>query len=100
MDRQECKKMCRDMYQDFYRAISLNYNYVYKVTDTETKVTETFLNLLEETYGLNQINAMFLLNYIEYQFHYWYDFDDSQFGKGKVVWTWVFGRKPFERKWV
>lgn len=97
MNREECKKLCCNVYQDFFREVAMSYNYIYKSSDTEKKVMETFLNYLEKTYGLGQINAMFILNYIEYQFYYWHDYNDSIYGRGRVMFNWVFGKKSYER---
>lgn len=97
MNRVECKTLCIDIYQDFFREIAMSYNYVCKLGEIEKKVMETYLNYLDKIYGFGQINAMFLLNYIEYQFYYWHEFDDYRFGKGKIPINWVFGKKAFER---
>lgn len=96
MRREICKEITKDVFQEFYRAVSLNQNYILRLNRTDESVLEKFIDYVDDSYGLNAIDSEFLINWIESGFNYWFDIP-TRFGRGIVMFSWVFGKKAIER---
>lgn len=96
MRREFFRNISKDIFQEFYRATSLNHNYVLNMTKIDESVLEKFLDFIDKTYNFNSIDHEWILNYVESNFNFWFDIP-TRFGKGIVMFSWVFGKKAIER---
>ena len=100
MGLEDIKKLSISIYQDFYREVNLNQEYVVNLTDNDHKCLDKFVEFYCKKINQYAIGPVFLVDYVEFAFDFWRGVK-TKFGEGTVYLNWVFGKKGIERyeKW-
>src|ERR1700741_2968445 len=77
-------------FQYFYSAVSGHKSFVFRPTIAETKMASSLQAMIPS------LTESKLFDYMCYQFYYWHD-KDTKFGRGKIQFNWVVGKKAVER---
>ncbi|HPI18729.1 MAG TPA: hypothetical protein PKY56_00025 [Candidatus Kapabacteria bacterium] len=96
MNKEDCKKYCIEIYQDLYRQVTLNSDYVVNLGKNDISTLDKFVDRLFTIYQEQSIGIEFLINIIESCFSYWFGVE-TKFGKGVIMFNWIFGKKSLER---
>ena len=82
------------VYEDLYRQVSLNTDFVLHLKNNDEIMLNNFIDTVD--FRKKSLDFKFICDFIEFQFSYWHD-KETKFGKGRVMLSWVFGRKAIER---
>lgn len=81
-----------DLYKNIYRKINCN---VPKISKTQLKAVQNFYEFINTQFYASE---QWWFEYICYQFEHFCE-KDTQFGKGKILPNWIFGKQAYER-WI
>lgn len=94
MPRDEFVNLIVKIYTEFFREVSLNYDYELDLSDRNLSLINSFTDSI--TKDNPTVGKHYLLDFFEFQFNYWHD-KDTQFGRGIVMLSWVLGKKAIDR---
>lgn len=85
------EQILKSQYEHFYKKV---FNEKVEVKKRDLSYIKTFLNLLDEMYGLENLGEDFLFNYLVFQFDKYSTADTNM----KVQLNWIYGKSAIE-KW-
>lgn len=88
------KKFC-DVYEDLYKQISLNNDYVLNLSKIDSIMLNNFIIKISKITNVNSINIDYVCEYCEFQYNYWHQLKTQH----KIQMSWIFGDKAFKR-WI
>ena len=99
MIRQECFQLTINIYQEFYRQITLNQDYVFVLDKLgrREKVINKFIDYVDSKYDLKSIGLDFLINFFESGFNLYYDSKHLKYGTSSIQIEWIIGTKAIQR---
>jgi hypothetical protein len=86
-------------YEYFYKKLSGDFNYIYRLSKKDKIIIENFLKLFEKN-GVKKesLGKEFWFNYFSFQFEYWRT-KYTYLGKNKVLLSWIIGIEAYKR-WI
>ena len=84
-------KTCIDYYEELLRKALQNPTYEFRCNDKDFKIINSFLEYYKDSIG-----ELFIKRFIDVQFAYYIALN-TNFGKGRVFVSWIFGKAAFER---
>lgn len=100
MRREECLSFTREIYQLFYRGVTLRHDYVLPENRTNEIALNRFVDYLEKGRGLESIGVDWLVDFIELSFHWWYKKKDrlhELHGHTSIKLNWIIGISAMDR---
>lgn len=93
MTRQECFNLTINIYQEYYRHVTLNHDYVFELDKLgrREKIINRFLDYVDKKYDLKSVGIDFLVNYIECGFNLYFDATHLKFGVKSIQIEWIIG---------
>lgn len=85
------EQILKSQYEYFYKKV---FNEKIEIKKRDVSYMKTFLNLLDEMYGLDNLGEDFLFNYLIFQFDKYSTADTNM----KVQLNWIYGKSAIE-KW-
>lgn len=98
MRREECLLFTREIYQLFYRGVTLRHDYVLPESRTNEVALDRFVDYVEKRHELESIGVDWLVDFIELSFHWWYKrklHDD--YGHTSIKLNWIIGTQALAR---
>jgi hypothetical protein len=99
MVRQEAFNYTALIFQEYYRQVTLNHDYVFELDETgrREKVIHKFLDYVDKKYSLSSTGLDFLINFIESGFNLYFDATHLKYGVKSIQIEWIIGSKAIER---
>jgi hypothetical protein len=99
MVREEAFNLTALIYQEYYRQVTLNQDYVFELDEAgkKKKVINKFLDFVDEKYSLKSIGLEYLVNFIESGFNLYFDAKHLKYGVRSIQIEWIIGSKAIER---
>lgn len=99
MVREEAFNLTALIFQEYYRQVTLNQDYVFDLdaAGRRKKVINKFLDFLDKKYGLSSIGLDYLVNFIESGFNLYFDAKHLKYGVKSIQIEWIIGAKAIER---
>lgn len=93
-------KLICELYQEFFRQISLNKNYIYIPDSSGNKKDQylivMFIKFLNKNYN-QQVDMNFLIDYFKFQFSHYAGTVNSKYGRNSIMIHWIIGPKAIKR---
>lgn len=85
------------VYQDFYRSITLNNDYVLPDNDMNRLALDSFVSYIESR-GNRSIGLDWIIDFIELSFHWWYKREKTlKYGLQSIKLSWIIGKPAIKR---
>lgn len=99
MIRQEAFNFTVLIFQEYYRQVTLNQDYVFELDKLgrREKCIDKFIDHIDKKYNLHSIGMDFLINFIESGFNLYFDAKHLKYGVKSIQIEWIIGSKAIER---
>lgn len=99
MTREEAFNFTGLVFQEYYRQVTLNQDFVFELDKTgkREKLINRFIDYVDTKYDLKSVGMDFLINFIESGFNLYFDAKHLKYGTKSIQIEWIIGSKAIER---
>ncbi len=97
MTREECSEVVSIVYQEYYRQITLNSDYVLPKNLMNDRALNSFCDYIDKSVGLKRVGLDWIIEFVELSFHWWYKSNHLKFGLSSIKLNWIIGKNSIER---